>query len=183
MKKNDTTAPSESVETAIFAGGCFWCTEAALESINGVIEVVSGYTGGQQENPDYKAVAGGQTDHREAVKVYYDTTQVDYEKVLEIYWQSIDPFDEGGQFADRGQQYTTAIYYQDKQQKKLAEQSKQAIERKENKAVTTDILAAHPFYEAEEYHQNYHEKNPLRYKLYKYGSGRPDRLKDIWGED
>lgn len=172
----------ENDKKAIFAGGCFWCTEAAFDFVDGVKETVSGYTGGELENPTYEQVSSGKTKHREALLVIYDATKVDYQKLLEIYWENIDPFDEGGQFFDRGEHYKTAIFYVDEEQKQLAESSKLEIEERLGKSVAPDILPASEFYAAETYHQNYHQKNPLRYNLYKKGSGRTRKLQKIWGK-
>ncbi len=167
---------------AIFAGGCFWCMEPPFENIKGVIDVIAGYTGGRTENPTYREVSSGKTGHYEAVEVTYDPEQVSYEQLLKVFWRQIDPTDDGGQFADRGTQYFTAIFYLDKQQKKLAEASKQALDDSGifDKPVITAILPATKFYRAEEYHQDYYKKNILHYSLYKAGSGRAEFQKNTW---
>lgn len=167
---------------AVFAGGCFWCTEAAFESIDGVEKAESGYMGGNVEKPSYEEVAGGNTGHREVVRIVYDPDKVPYEKLLNVFWQSIDPTDEGGQFADRGEQYKTAIFYYDDEQKRIAEKSKSELEKsgKFEKKIATEILKAGSFYKAEEYHQDYSRKEPERYKQYKKGSGREEYIKETW---
>lgn len=167
---------------AIFAGGCFWCMEPPFENTNGVIDVTAGYTGGRTENPNYQEVSSGTTGHYEAVEVIYNPEKVSYEQLLSVFWHQIDPTDDGGQFADRGTQYFTAIFYLDEQQKKLAEASKQALDDSGifDKPVITAILPAHPFYKAEEYHQDYYKKNVMHYSLYKAGSGRSAFQKTAW---
>jgi len=178
----DTTTETK---TAIFSGGCFWCSESDFEKHEGVIEVVSGFTGGEEINPTYKAVASGSTGHREAIRVTYDPKQVSYGELLDIFWKHIDPTDDGGSFVDRGFQYTSAIYYQNIEQQQQAEQSKQILEesRKFDKPIVTAILPATPFYSAEEYHQDYYKKNPVRYKYYRSRSGRDQFIEENWKED
>lgn len=175
-----THAMAEPYEKAIFAGGCFWCTEAIFDGLPGVISATSGYTGGEGENPSYEQVGSGATGHREAVEVVYDPEKITYPELLEAFWVSIDPTDEGGQFYDRGSQYQTAIYYLNDAQKKQAEATKKEAEVALDTHIATEILPATEFYPAEDYHQDYHLKNPDRYNRYKYGSGRPARLKEIW---
>ncbi|MDX2496208.1 MAG: peptide-methionine (S)-S-oxide reductase MsrA [Desulfuromusa sp.] len=172
-------------ERAIFAGGCFWCMESPIEKFDGVSEVISGYIGGKKMNATYKAVSAGGTGHAEAVEVLYDPQQVSYEKLLEVFWMQIDPTDAGGQFVDRGSQYRSGIFYLDDGQKKLAEESKQKLAKsgRFDKQLVTEIVMAGEFYPAEEYHQDYHSKNPLRYKYYRYGSGRDKFLDQVWGKD
>ncbi|MDX2481550.1 MAG: peptide-methionine (S)-S-oxide reductase MsrA [Desulfuromusa sp.] len=179
---NNTFAATEQ---AIFAGGCFWCMESPFEKLDGVSEVISGYTGGEKLNPTYKEVSAGGTGHTEAVEVYYDTQQVSYEKLLEVFWMQIDPTDAGGQFVDRGTQYRSGIFYLDDEQKRLAEESKQKLSEsgRFNKPLVTEIVMAGEFYPAEEYHQDYHSKNPLRYRYYRGGSGRDNFLAKVWGKD
>ncbi len=169
---------------AIFAGGCFWCMEPPFENTKGVIDVTAGYTGGRTENPTYQEVSSGATGHYEAVEVIYDPEQVSYDQLLKVFWRQIDPTDDGGQFADRGTQYFTAIFYLDELQKKLAEASKQALDNSGifDKPVITAILPAAPFYRAEEYHQDYYKKNVMHYSLYKLGSGREEFQKKTWKE-
>ncbi|MDR9852757.1 peptide-methionine (S)-S-oxide reductase MsrA [Paenibacillus sp. VCA1] len=169
-------------EKATFAGGCFWCMVAPFEDLPGIIEVVSGYTGGHKENPTYEEVCSDTTGHVEAVQITYNPDIFPYEKLLELYWQQIDPTDAGGQFHDRGQSYQTAIFYHTEEQRRLAEESKAALEAsgRFDKPIVTPILPAKPFYPAEEYHQDYHKKNPGHYKRYRKGSGREDFLEKTW---
>ena len=174
-----------STSRAIFAGGCFWCMEAPFEKLDGVSEVISGYTGGSKLDPTYQEVSAGGTGHTEAVEVLYDPQLVSYEKLLEVFWRQIDPTDADGQFVDRGNQYRSGIFYLDAEQKQLAEKSKQQLEKtgRFNKPIVTEITAAGKFYPAEEYHQDYHSKNPIRYWYYRGGSGRDDYLDKVWGKD
>jgi len=174
-----------STGRAIFAGGCFWCMEAPFEKLDGVSEVISGYTGGTQLNPTYQEVSAGGTGHAEAVEVLYDPQLVSYEKLLEVFWRQIDPTDADGQFVDRGDQYRSGIFYLNEGQKQLAEKSKQQLAKtgRFNKPIVTEITAAGKFYPAEEYHQDYHSKNPIRYWYYRGGSGRDDYLDKVWGKD
>jgi peptide methionine sulfoxide reductase msrA/msrB len=176
--KNNT----EKTASAVFAGGCFWCTESDFEKVEGVTEVISGYTGGLVKNPTYKQVSGGGTGHIEAVKVIYDPGEINYEQLLDIFWQHVDPTDPGGQFVDRGDQYRSAVFYADKTEKRLAEQSKQRLSAsgRFSKPIVSDILPLGEFYPAEDYHQNYYKKNPIRYKWYRSGSGRDQFLKKTW---
>jgi peptide methionine sulfoxide reductase msrA/msrB len=169
-------------ELATFAGGCFWCMVSPFEEQPGIIKVVSGYTGGHKENPTYEEVCSGTTGHYEAVQITYDPNIFPYEKLLEIYWRQIDPTDPDGQFNDRGSSYRTAIFYHNEEQKRLAEQSKKEIQESGifNKPIVTKILPASTFYPAEEYHQQYYKKQPLRYKLYKVGSGREAFIRKYW---
>ena len=175
-----TGAPSQDrLQRATFAGGCFWCMETAFEQLEGVQTVVAGYTGGDKESPSYEEVSSGMTGHREAVQVTFDPTAIGYERLLEVFWRQIDPMDEGGQFVDRGSQYLSAIFYHSPQQRQLAEQSKTRLEvsGQYDGPIVTAILPAGPFYVAEEYHQDYHRKHPLRYELYRRNSGRDAVLK------
>jgi peptide methionine sulfoxide reductase msrA/msrB len=169
-------------KTAVFAGGCFWCTESDFEKAPGVIEVISGYTGGHVANPTYKQVSSGDTGHVEAVKVVYDPGRTDYAKLLEYFWRHVDPTDPGGQFVDRGAQYRSVIFYADEEEHRLAEASKQTLASsgRFTKPIVTDILPLGPFYAAEEYHQDYYKKNPLRYRYYRSGSGRDQFLEKTW---
>lgn len=166
-------------EEAIFAGGCFWCIEAAFQEIPGVIDAESGYIGGTVDNPIYEEVSSGKTGHREAVKITYDPSKITYSELLDIFWRQIDPTNPGGQFSDRGTQYRTAIFYLNNEQKKLAEESKYKIEKSGifNKPIATDILQAGKFYKAEAYHQDYYKTCPIEYNSYKKGSGREEFLK------
>ncbi len=171
--------------TATFAGGCFWCMEPPFDKLDGVISTTSGYTGGHQENPTYKQVSAGGTGHAESVQIIYDPKRVTYSELLDTYWHNIDPTDRHGQFCDKGNQYRSAIFYHDEEQRVLAEQSKTAL--MDHKPfpgdVVTTISAASTFYPAEEYHQDYYKKNPLRYRYYRYGCGRDQRLEELWGEE
>ncbi|MFC1494096.1 peptide-methionine (R)-S-oxide reductase MsrB [Thermodesulfobacteriota bacterium] len=180
MKKN--IKDIENAETATLAGGCFWCVESDLEKADGVIEVVSGYTGGHKENPEYKEVSGGTTGHLEAVQVFYDPGKITYKEILEIFWRHIDPTDAGGQFVDRGNQYSSAIFYHNEEQKRIAEESRKALEESGvfKKPIVTEIRKLDKFYNAEGYHQDYYSKNPVRYKYYRWNSGRDQFLKKIW---
>jgi len=185
-EKGASMAIDESrLETAILAGGCFWCVESDFEKVNGVVSAVSGYTGGRVENPSYDDVSRGTTGHLEAVKVLYDPAVISYEEVLEVFWRHIDPTDSGGQFVDRGEQYTSAIFYLDEKQKRAAEASRAALDAsgRFDKPVVTPILEAAAFYEAEAYHQDYHSKNPLRYLFYRKGSGRDRFLENTWSRE
>ena len=170
--------------TAIFAGGCFWCREGPFDVLDGVISTTSGYTGGKLANPTYEQVSSGGTGHAEAVKVVYDPDKVGYQQLLAVFWRNVDPLDASGQFCDRGNQYRSEIFYMDEQQKQLAEESKAALDAsgRLKQPVVTEIVAATTFYPAEDYHQDYYQKNPTRYKLYRYGCGRDQRLTKLWGE-
>jgi len=169
-------------EKATFAGGCFWCVEAPFEDVDGVVEVVSGYTGGHKKNPTYEEVSSGKTGHFEAIEITYDPSKVSYQKLLDIFWTQIDPTDPDGQFADRGPQYRTAIFYHTQRQRELAVESKErlAISNIFKGPVVTQILKAEAFYKAEDYHQDYYKKCPIPYKNYKEGSGREDFIKNSW---
>ncbi|MFP7733818.1 peptide-methionine (S)-S-oxide reductase MsrA [Priestia aryabhattai] len=173
---------TEKYEVATFAGGCFWCMVKPFDEQLGIIKVVSGYTGGHKENPTYKEVCSETTGHYEAVQITFDPEVFPYEKLLELYWPQIDPTDAGGQFADRGDSYRTAIFYHNEHQKELAEESKRQLEASGRFAepIATQILPAKPFYEAEEYHQGYYKKNKFRYAMYRRGSGRDRFIKENW---
>ena len=172
-------------EIATFAGGCFWCVESDFDQVSGVLRTTSGYTGGDLENPTYRAVGSGGTGHREAVEIVFDPDVVSYAQMLEIFWRSIDPTDGGGQFCDRGETYTTAIFANDSTQTELAERSKQDLEAsgKLKRSIVTTIEPAGPFYPAEDYHQDYYNKSPIRYKFYRYSCGRDSRIEDLWGDE
>lgn len=180
-----TQKKPETTRTAVFAGGCFWCTESDFEKVDGVIEVISGYTGGHVKNPTYKQVSSGGTGHVESVKVIYDPSKVRYEDLLDVLWHHIDPTDAGGQFVDRGPQYRSAIFYANETEKRLAEASKKRLGESGQftKPIVTDILPLGEFYPAEEYHQDYFKKNPIRYKYYRGGSGRDAFLEKAWKTD
>ncbi|EGW37950.1 peptide-methionine (R)-S-oxide reductase MsrB [Desulfosporosinus sp. OT] len=180
---NTSVKPKE--ELATFAGGCFWCMVSPFDKTDGIIKVVSGYTGGHVDNPTYKEVCSGTTGHYEAVQITFDSNRISYEKLLQIYWQQIDPTDPGGQFNDRGQSYQTAIFYHDNEQLRVAEESKKALDEsgRFKTPVVTPILPSMPFYPAEEYHQDYHKKNSFRYALYRKGSGRETFINQNWPKD
>ena len=172
----------DNLPRATFAGGCFWCVESDFEKVDGVVAAISGYTGGQTENPTYKEVTTGRTGHAEAVQVVYDPARVTYKELLDVFWRQIDPTDAGGQFVDRGSSYRSAIFYHDDEQKRLAEASKQELEAsgRFNEPIVTEIVKLDQFYTAEDYHQDYYKKSSTRYKLYRYGSGRDQFLKKAW---
>ena len=178
-----TPGADPSLATATFAGGCFWCMEPPFDKLPGVISTTSGYIGGQKKNPTYEEVSSGRTGHTEAVQVVYDPKKVNYAKLLEVFWKNIDPTVKDRQFCDHGSQYRTGIFYHDAEQKKLAEQSKAALMKsKPFKAdIVTPVEAATEFYPAEDYHQDYYIKNPVRYKFYRAGCGRDARLAELWG--
>jgi len=181
----DKPADQPGLEKATFAGGCFWCMEPPFDKLDGVTSTTSGYTGGTKMNPTYHEVSAGGTGHAEAVEITYDPKKVSYEKLLEVFWHNVDPTDAGGQFCDRGNQYRTEIFYHGDEQKRLAEASKAALEKSKpfELPIVTKIVAANTFYPAEDYHQNYYTKNPLRYKVYRFGCGRDKRLKELWGKE
>jgi peptide-methionine (S)-S-oxide reductase len=174
-------APAKTA-TAIFAGGCFWCVEEAFEKVPGVLSAVSGFIGGSVPNPSYQLVMTKTTGHAEAVRVTYDPGKVSYEQLVDWFWRNIDPTQANGQFCDLGSPYRSGIFYQGEEQKRIAEASKQALQARFKQPIVTEITAAGPFYEAEDYHQDYHKKNPNRYQFYKYGCGRAQRLEQIWGK-
>jgi len=174
---------NEDLAKATFAGGCFWCMEPPFDQLPGVVETTSGYTGGEVENPTYYQVSDGNTGHFEALQVSYDPSQVSYDTLLETFWHNIDPLDNYGQFCDKGSQYRSAIFYDTSEQQALAENTKAAVAEKFDQAVATDILPAATFYPAEDYHQNYYQTRPVRYKVYRFGCGRDQRLSDIWGAE
>lgn len=169
-------------QTAVFAGGCFWSVEAHLESIPGVVSAVSGFTGGKTQNPTYPQVIGGGTGHMEAVQVTYDPQRVTYEDLLNAYWHSIDPTDPNGQFCDKGPQYRTALFPSSPAENAAVEASRDAVQKELGQAVATQILPALPFYAAEDYHQDFTKKNPVRYEAYRVGCGRDRTLRAVWGE-
>ncbi len=183
-----TSAPAAPTQTqdsftATFAGGCFWCMEPPFDKLDGVISTTSGYIGGHTVDPTYKQVSTGRTGHTEAVQVVYDPTRVSYAELLTVFWRNIDPTTADRQFCDRGNQYRTGIFYHDDEQRRLAEESKRALEtaRVLDERIVTEISNATEFYPAEDYHQDYYMKNPLRYKYYRYACGRDDRLEQLWG--
>ena len=174
----------QETKTAVFAGGCFWCTESDFEKVDGVIEAISGYTGGHVVNPTYKQVSRNATGHVEALQVIYDPNKVTYENLLEVFWRHVDPTDGDGQFVDRGSPYRSGIFYADEQEHRLAEASKKklAASGRFNKPIVTDILPLGTFYPAEDYHQDYYKKNSFRYRWYRFGSGRDQFLEKVWGD-
>ena len=169
---------------ATFAGGCFWCMEPPFDELDGVISTTSGYTGGRKQNPTYEEVSTGTTGHTEAVQVVYDPTRVTYERLLEVFWRNIDPVTANAQFCDHGTQYRSGIFTHDPTQRRLADESKRALEAsgRFKAPIVTEIVAAGPFYPAEEHHQDYYKKNPVRYKFYRAGCGRDRRLGELWGD-
>jgi peptide-methionine (S)-S-oxide reductase len=177
--------PPAATAKATFAGGCFWCMEPPFDKLDGVLSTTSGYTGGTKVNPTYQEVSAGTTGHAEAVQVEYDPKKVSYEKLLDVFWHNVDPTQKDGQFCDHGSQYRTGIFAHDADQKRLAEASKAALDKSKpfKGAIVTDIVPATTFYPAEDYHQDYYIKNPLRYKFYRTGCGRDARLKEVWGTD
>jgi peptide methionine sulfoxide reductase msrA/msrB len=183
----DETSPGSANDLAVatFAGGCFWCTESDFEKVPGVVDVISGYTGGDVKNPTYEQVSSGSTGHLESVEVHYDPTVITYDGLLIAFWHMVDPTDPDGQFVDRGHQYTTAIFYHDEAQREAAERSKAelAASGRYDKPIVTEIRPAGPFYPAEKYHQDYYKKNPIRYHYYRYRSGRDQYLEKVWGND
>jgi len=178
----DTQKRNEDLEKATFAGGCFWCMEKPFETLPGVIEVISGYTGGAEVNPTYEEVSAGKTGHLEAIEVRYDPDQLSYQELLNVYWRQIDPTDGGGSFVDRGPQYRSAIFYHNEEQKVLALSSKERLGHSGlyEKEIVTEVRALDAFYPAEEYHQDYYKKNPMRYHFYRNGSGRDQFLQKVW---
>ena len=182
--KQDAPADAK-IESAIFAGGCFWCVESNFEKVDGVTEVLSGYTGGHKENPTYEQVCSHTTGHVEAVKVTYDSNQVSYNDLLEVFWRTVDPTDDGGQFIDRGETYASAIFVANDEQRKLAKESKQRLDEsgRFEKPLVTPIRDAVKFYVAEDYHQDYYRTHPREYKSYRSGSGRDQFIAKIWGDD
>jgi peptide methionine sulfoxide reductase msrA/msrB len=176
---------NEKYMNATFAGGCFWCLESDFKKVDGVVDAVSGYIGGDTENPTYHEVSSGGTGHVEAVQLRYDPLKVSYQELLDIFWRHVDPTDAGGQFVDRGSQYRPAIFYHDEDQKRLARSSKEALAQSGpfDKPIATEILEATKFYPAEDYHQDYYKKEALRYKLYRQHSGRDQFLTRIWGNE
>lgn len=179
------TVDNQNTEKATFAGGCFWCMEAPFDKLEGVISTTSGYTGGHTNNPTYKQTSSGKTGHTEAVQIIYDPEKVSYEKLLDVFWHNIDPTTPDQQFCDRGNQYRSEIFYHNEEQKRLAYASKAELNKnKPFKApIVTQVTQASTFYAAEDYHQDYYKKNPIRYKYYRYGCGRDKRLEQLWGKE
>ncbi len=181
---SDASAPvnTHALQVATFGGGCFWCMEPPFDKLNGVVSTTSGYIGGRVANPTYDQVSAGGTGHAEVVQVKYDPSKVTYAKLLEVFWRNIDPLTPNRQFCDAGSQYRSAIFYHDAGQRSAAEASKRALDGRFRQPIVTEIVAATTFYPAEEYHQNYYTKNPIRYKFYRSRCGRDDRLEEVWGK-
>jgi len=176
-------ADAQELAKATFAGGCFWCMEPPFDALDGVVSTTSGYTGGHTANPTYEQVSAGKTGHAEAVEIVYDPRKVTYARLLEVFWRNIDPLTANAQFCDVGNQYRSGIFVHDATQRKLAEASKDAAAQRLQKPIVTEITAASQFWPAEEYHQDYYKKNPIRYKFYRSSCGRDRRLEAIWGAD
>jgi len=178
-----TVMAATNLEKATFAGGCFWCMEHPFDELPGVISVTSGYTGGHKINPTYEEVSAGGTGHAESVQIVYDPAKVTFENLLNVFWHNIDPTAKDRQFCDIGNQYRSGIFYHNEEQRRLALQSKAALEKNKTfkEPVVTEIVQATEFYPAEDYHQHYYKKNPIRYKYYRYSCGRDQRLKELWG--
>jgi peptide-methionine (S)-S-oxide reductase len=174
--------PDAKTAVATFAGGCFWCVEADFDKVDGVISATSGYTGGKIANPTYQQVSAGGTGHTEAVEIVYDPAKVSFEKLLDHFWRNHDPLAKNAQFCDHGSQYRAGIFYHDEEQRRLAQASKQTAQARFKQPIQTEITPAAPFYKAEDYHQDYYVKNPIRYKFYRYNCGRDQRLEELWGK-
>jgi peptide-methionine (S)-S-oxide reductase len=183
--QSTTQAAADAIlSKAYFAGGCFWCMEEAFEKVEGVLSVTSGYMGGTVANPNYEDVSAGRTGHAESVEVVYDPARVSYQKLLDAFWRNVDPITPNAQFCDHGSQYRSAVFFQTDEEKRVAEATKQAIEqsRRFKEPIVTQIVMASQFYPAEDYHQDFYKKNPVRYKFYKYNCGRAQRLEELWGK-
>ena len=175
-------ADAQATAKATFAGGCFWCMEPPFDILDGVISTTSGYMGGQTRNPTYKDVSAGKTGHAEVVEIVYDPRKITYAQLLEVFWRNIDPFTANAQFCDKGSQYRSGIFVHDETQRRLAEESKRAVAERLKKPIVTEIAAASKFWPAEDYHQDYYKKNPIRYKFYSTACGREQRLEEVWGQ-
>jgi peptide-methionine (S)-S-oxide reductase len=184
LPSTSKAASEATLSKAYFAGGCFWCMEEAFEKIEGVLSATSGYMGGTVANPSYEDVSSGRTGHAESVEVVYDTAKVSYQKLLDAFWRNVDPITPNAQFCDHGSQYRSAIFFQTDEEKRASDTSKQAIEQSKRftEPIVTQIVMASHFYSAEEYHQDFYKKNPVRYKFYKYSCGRAQRLEELWGK-
>ncbi len=178
----ERTGTAETAK-ATFAGGCFWCMEPPYDELDGVISTISGYIGGTKKNPTYEEVTSGSTGHTEAVQITYDPKKISYQKLLNVFWPNIDPLTADAQFCDSGTQYRSAIFYHDETQKNLAVRSKKDLQGRFKQPIVTEIVPASEFYPAEDYHQDYYKKNPIRYKVYRYGCGRDQRLQELWGNE
>jgi peptide-methionine (S)-S-oxide reductase len=183
--KKEAAQAKPKLATATFAGGCFWCMEPPYDKVQGVISTTSGYMGGIKANPTYEEVSTGRTGHAEVVQVVYDPSKVSYAQLLQIFWRNIDPLTPNAQFCDHGPQYRSAIFFHDAEQQRLAEESKRQLEAsgRFKAAIVTELVAAGTFYPAEDYHQDYYQKNPVRYRYYRFGCGRDARLKQLWGDE
>ena len=175
-------ASAQQLQKTVFAGGCFWCVEYDFDKIPGVVSTVSGFTGGDVNDPSYRQVTAGGTGHYEAVEITYDSSKVSYDELLTAFWHSVDPTDAGGQFCDRGKSYETAVFVANELERSVAETSKAAAQEMIDDPIVTPILETGPFYAAEEYHQDYYTKNPIRYKFYRWNCGRNQRVEEVWGE-
>jgi peptide-methionine (S)-S-oxide reductase len=183
QKADDPSTTKDGLASAIFAGGCFWCMEPPYDELEGVVSTTSGYAGGTTADPTYEEVSAGSTGHAEVVKVVYDPAKVGYAELLNVFWHNIDPLTANAQFCDHGGQYRSAIFYMGEEQEELAKQSKEALATSGwfDQPIVTEIVPASDFYPAEDYHQDYYEKNPIRYKFYRYSCGRDQRLEEVWG--
>jgi peptide-methionine (S)-S-oxide reductase len=179
----ERAAAPATVARATFAGGCFWCMEAPFDKLDGVLSTTSGYTGGAVRNPSYEAVSSGRTGHTEAVQIVYDPARVGYDRLLHVFWRNVDPFDGGGQFCDRGGQYRPGIFFHGEEQRRLAEDSRREVQSRFRDKVVVEITPAAEFYPAEDYHQDYYQKNPARYRFYRFGCRRDTRLEQVWGKE
>ena len=180
----ESTTQSGEIAFATFAGGCFWCMEPPFDKLNGVISTISGYSGGNTSNPTYKQVSAGRTGHAEVIQLSYDPTKISYEELLNVFWVNVDPTRNDGQFCDRGNQYRPGIFYHNAEQQKAAEASKNRIISNKiiKNRIKVEISKASTFYAAEEYHQDYYQKNPIRYKYYRHSCGRDNKLRELWGD-
>ena len=181
---NAEDGQDNKVKLATFAGGCFWCMEPPFDKLDGVVSTTSGYSGGRTQDPSYSEVSSGLTGHIEVIQIAYNPDKVSFEELLAVYWVNIDPTNQNGQFCDRGNQYRSALFYHDEDQKRLIEESRRGLDETKpfKQAIVTEIIPFEQFYAAEDYHQDYYQKNPLRYKYYYYACGREKRLKELWGE-
>ena len=184
LQSTSQAAADGTPSKAYFAGGCFWCMEEAFEKVEGVLSATSGYMGGKVVNPSYEEVSAGRTGHAESIEVVYDPAKVSYQKLLDVFWRNVDPITPNAQFCDHGSQYRTAVFFQTDEEKRASDTSKQAIEQSKRFTVpiVTQIVMVSQFYPAEEYHQDFYKKNPIRYKFYKYNCGRAQRLEELWGK-
>jgi len=181
-QENDSTQEGADLERATFAGGCFWCMEPPYDKVAGVVETISGFSGGHVPDPSYDQVVAGGTGHIEVVQVVYDPDEVSYQELLDIYWPNVDPFDGGGQFCDRGESYRPAIFVHDARQERLARASLREMQERFQQPIAVTIEPFEAFYAAEDYHQNYYQENSIRYKYYRWSCGRDERLEEVWGE-